>query len=59
MPWLNVFLGADSQNEILRDFDVMSIPNPVLVDSTGRILATGVQLRGDELMKTLDKFLKK
>ncbi len=59
MPWLNVFLGADSQDEILRDFDVMAIPNPVLVDSTGKILATGVQLRGDQLMKTLEKYLKK
>lgn len=59
MPWLNVFLGIDSQNKILKDFDVMSIPNPVLVDSTGKILATGVQLRGGELMKTLGRYLKK
>ena len=59
MPWLNVFLGADSQNRILRDFDVMTIPSPVLVDSTGKNLATSVQLRGDQMTKTLDKYLKK
>ncbi len=59
MPWLNVFLGMDSQNKILKDFDVMSIPNPVLVDPTGRVIAAGDQLRGDELMKTLDKYLVK
>lgn len=59
MPWLQSFLGRNSQNRILKDFDVMAIPNPVLVDSTGKVLAVGVVLRGSELIKTLEEYLGK
>lgn len=59
MPWLQSFLGMNSQNRVLKDFDVMSIPNPILVDSTGKVLAVGVELRGAQLEKTLEKYLGK
>lgn len=59
MPWMNVFLEGDTKNEITQAFDVMSIPKPILVNPEGMIIATSPDLRGDDLEKTLAKYLKK
>ncbi|HEY9167237.1 MAG TPA: thioredoxin-like domain-containing protein [Candidatus Kryptonia bacterium] len=58
MPWLHAFVG-DWENTICKDFDVVAIPRPVLVDSKGKIVAMNNELRGAELDKTLERILGK
>jgi hypothetical protein len=41
------------QSILARDFEVSGIPKPILVDSTGHIIASELQLRGERLMQTL------
>jgi len=36
---------------------VNSIPKPILIDPSGKIVAMGLQLRGANLKKTLAKYL--
>ena len=53
MPWKNGFVPGAFDNPMAKDFEVTSIPKPVLVDSTGTILATAGKLRGRALETTL------
>ena len=55
MPWLHSFVDGGFQSILARDFEVSGIPKPILVDSTGHIIASELELRGDRLMRTLDK----
>ncbi len=55
MPWLHAFAGWNAG--IVKEFGVVGIPNPVLIDPTGKIIATGGELRGDALERTLAKFI--
>jgi thiol-disulfide isomerase/thioredoxin len=57
MPWKHAFLEAGWQSPESLAYGVKSIPKPVLVGPDGRIVANGGDLRGDNLMKTLGKFL--
>lgn len=59
MPWLNAFIKDGFNNPIARDFEVIGIPKPILVDSNGIILALDMQLRGENLEKTLERVLGK
>ncbi|MGO9480758.1 MAG: thioredoxin-like domain-containing protein [Candidatus Kryptoniota bacterium] len=59
MPWLNTFVGTSQDVKILKDFDIISIPCPILVDPSGKIIALGEELRGAELDSTLGKYLNK
>jgi len=45
------------KNDLSKRFEVSGIPKPVLVNPQGIIIATGMELRGEELRKTLDKYL--
>ncbi len=56
MPWLNAFAGT-KDSKIVKDYEVIGIPRPILVDPSGKIVAMEEQLRGDELEKTLEKYL--
>ncbi len=57
MPWLHTFVEKGFQNELSKRFEVKGIPKPVLVNSEGIIIATGSELRGENLKKTLAKHL--
>jgi thiol-disulfide isomerase/thioredoxin/ASC-1-like (ASCH) protein len=59
MPWLHAFVDGEIKAKLQKDFDAMAIPKPFLVDgNTGRILALTTDLRGENLEKTIEKFLK-
>ena len=58
MPWAHVFVEKGFENETSKQFEVIGIPRPLLVDgNTGKILAMEGDLRGENLEKTLKKFL--
>jgi thiol-disulfide isomerase/thioredoxin len=59
MPWLHAFGGHGWDSKMVKDFEVMAIPKPILVDSTGTIVATEGDLQGDRLETTLEKYLGK
>jgi thiol-disulfide isomerase/thioredoxin len=57
MPWKHAFLEGGWKNPVVVGWGVMSIPKPVLVGPDGRIVAAGADLRGENLERTLGKFL--
>jgi thiol-disulfide isomerase/thioredoxin len=57
MPWLQAFQSGVWNSKIVREFDVNSIPNSILVGPDGKVLAMGPELRGNNLEMTLVKFL--
>ncbi len=57
MPWRHAFLEGGWKNPVCAAWGVMSIPKPVLVGPDGRIVASGADLRGEALERTLAKFL--
>ena len=53
--WRHVY---DNKADVARKFGVEGIPALFLVDgATGKILASGEALRGDDLVKVLEKYL--
>lgn len=58
MPWQHVFLSAEERDEAAIVFEVQGIPKPILVGADGKILASESELRGDNLDRTLEKYLK-
>ncbi|HUI30538.1 MAG TPA: thioredoxin-like domain-containing protein [Candidatus Acidoferrales bacterium] len=58
MPWLNAFLGKDINNEVVREFQANTIPDLILVNPRGIIVALGNELVGGNLEKKLTKLLK-
>jgi hypothetical protein len=59
MPWLNAYIGNYSPNKVLLDFQVSKLPQLLLVGPDRKLLASGEQLSGDDLEKTLASFLKR
>ncbi|BDU72792.1 TlpA family protein disulfide reductase [Mesoterricola silvestris] len=57
MPWTHAFLPQGFKNPISEAYGVRSIPKPVLVGPDGRIVATGGDLHGEKLEKTLERIL--
>lgn len=58
MPWLHVLLEKESDRLVSKEFEVIGVPKPILIDgNTGKILAVEGELRGQNLQKTLSKFL--
>jgi thiol-disulfide isomerase/thioredoxin len=55
MPWLHTFVTNNKQ--VTDAFEVVAIPRPILVDGSGTIVAMDTDLRGENLEKTLAKFL--
>jgi thiol-disulfide isomerase/thioredoxin len=55
MPWLHTFVTGNES--LISAFEVIGIPRPLLVDGNGKIIAMETELRGDQLEKTLAKFL--
>ena len=57
MPWMNAFIPGVWDAELAKEFEIVFIPHPILVGPDGTILANEEAVRGDELAKTLRKFL--
>ncbi len=51
--------AGTQDNKMVKDYEVVGIPRPILIDPSGKIVAMEEQLRGDELEKTLEKYLGK
>ena len=52
MPWMHAFVTNGFQSPLAKEFEVIGIPKPILVDTSGVILAVD-GLRGDDLDKQL------
>jgi thiol-disulfide isomerase/thioredoxin len=57
MPWTNGIAEGGFTGKIAKDFEVGWLPRLYLVDPAGIIIAKDDQLRGNELDKTLTKYL--
>jgi len=57
MPWLHAFVEGGSRSELAQTFEVLGIPKPILVGPDGMILEVEGPLRGDNLQKTLARYL--
>jgi thiol-disulfide isomerase/thioredoxin len=57
MPWQNALASSQLDGSIKWSFGAWSIPFPVLVSSQGIILALGDDLKGENLVETLEKFI--
>jgi thiol-disulfide isomerase/thioredoxin len=53
MPWLHSLLSP----EVKKQFEIVGIPKAVLIDQSGRIIATDRDLRGRNLDQTLTRLL--
>lgn len=58
MPWKHAFLGKGKTNPILDAYAVPGFPSFYLIGPDGKLLAKGMDLRGENLEKTLEKLLK-
>lgn len=59
MPWFNSFVEYKPEEKVVQDFELASIPKPILIDSNGIIVAEGNALRGDNLEKALEGMFEK
>ncbi len=59
MPWKHAFIEGGFQNPLAEAYGVKGIPKPLLIGPDGKIVASGAELRGENLVKTLAKFLGK
>jgi thiol-disulfide isomerase/thioredoxin len=59
MPWLHAMDPAlrEIQSPMAQDFEVMSIPRPLLIDRDGAIIATDQECRGAKLEELLKHLL--
>ncbi|HEY3271669.1 MAG TPA: TlpA disulfide reductase family protein, partial [Geothrix sp.] len=57
MPWKHAFIEGGFQNPVAIAYGVKGIPKPLLIGPDGKIVASGAQLRGEQLEKTLARFL--
>lgn len=56
MPWHNVVVDENDQPDVSLSFEV-AFPKPILVDPKGKIIEMHDNLRGEDLAKTLKKYL--
>jgi len=59
MPWLHAIDPQFRELQCLmaKDFEVISIPRPVLVDANGIVVATDQECRGSKLEESLKRLL--
>ena len=55
MPWFNSLIEKGFDNDVVKQFDIIGVPSPVLVDKAGKIVALNEDLRGEKLEKMLEK----
>lgn len=58
MPWQNAYIEGGTGSEFGQRFEILGIPKPILVNPEGEIIAMDDELRGEQLEKTLEKYLK-
>jgi thiol-disulfide isomerase/thioredoxin len=58
-PWLNAIEPSGLNSKLAKKWEFNGVPVLLLVGPGLRILATDVELRGDNLFKTIDKYLQK
>ena len=58
MPWHHAFPEGKEREALMDLFQVRGIPHVILVSPDGKIITVNEGLRGEELDKTLGKFLK-
>ena len=59
MPWKHAFIEGGFQHPVADAYGVKGIPKPLLIGPDGTIVASGAQLKGETLEKTLETFLGK
>jgi len=59
MPWKHAFIEGGFQNPVADAYGVKGIPKPLLIGPDGKIVASGSELRGGNLERTLEQFLGK
>ena len=59
MPWKHTFIEGGFNSPVATAYGVKGIPKPLLIGPDGKIVASGGQLRGENLEKTLEQFLGK
>ena len=59
MAWKHAFVEGGFQSPVADAYGVKGIPKPLLIGPDGKIVASGGQLRGENLEKTLAHFLGK
>ena len=57
MAWKHAFIEGGFQNPLAEAYGVKGIPKALLIGPDGKIVASGAQLHGANLEKTLAKFL--
>ena len=57
MPWTHLIASEEQAEALYDDWQFSGIPVLLLVDRHGRIIATTEELRGEKLLKTLERFL--
>ncbi len=58
MPWPEVYEGQNWRSPVAQKYSIDSIPHSFLVDgNTGKIVAEGIELRGENLSATIEKAL--
>ena len=57
MPWFNSFVQEGPTSAATKQFEILGIPKPILVDKNGTIVALEGGLRGPGLEKMLEKVL--
>lgn len=57
MPWQHSFVNGGFESDLAKQFEVIGIPKPILVDKNGTIVATDMDLRGERLEQTLARVL--
>ena len=55
MPWFNSLVEKGFDNDIVKQFDIIGVPTPIMVDKTGKIIALNEDVRGEKLEKVLEK----
>ncbi len=57
MPWKHAFVEGGFESDVAGRFEVVGIPKPILIGPDGQIVATASDLRGEDLLKTLEEHL--
>jgi len=58
MPWSHAYVEGGFSSPLAQAYGVKGIPKPLLIGPDGLILATGAEVRGENLAATLAKYLK-
>lgn len=58
LPWAHAIETKSFRSRIAKDFDVLAIPLPILIDPNGKVIATDVEIRGKYLLNKLKAIFK-